>query len=268
MPALAAVTAKTISAPGCVGPMARRASPVTSLVVRWLRRLAALPIALGLIITAPALPARAFDFDTSQMPGFEILTAEDGAMESRNMIVVKYDGPIAPPMAGNLRAIWDEVRMHTRFEKFALRLNSPGGVDAHGMEVVGILQDIRRHMSLATLVAEQDLCASMCVAIFIQGETRYASPASAWMFHGASAVPGAVPSLQMTMRYFELFEERQIDRAFIDFLFENRYVTTPGAYWISGSELAGQSNIITNLLPNWLPSKPSPLPVSGILPRI
>lgn len=211
---------------------------------------------------------QAFALDTSMMAGFEILTAEDGAMGARNMVVVKYDGPITSPMATNLRAIWDQIRMHPRFEKFVLRLNSPGGVDTHGMEVLEVLKDIRQQASLITLVGEHDLCASMCVAIYIQGQTRYASPASTWMFHGASASQGGVPSLTMTMRYFDLFKDRDIDKRFIDFLFENQYVTAPGAYWLSGSELAGQSNIITKLLPNWKPATAEPPPVARILGRI
>jgi hypothetical protein len=202
------------------------------------------------------------------MVGFEVLTAEDGAMEANNMVVVKYDGPIVSPMAADLRSIWEGIKSHSRFEKVILQLNSPGGIDAHGMEVVKILKEIRQQMSLATLVGENELCASMCVAIYIQGEERYASPASAWMFHGASASRGGVPSLAMTMRYFGLFKDRGIDESFVNFLFENRYVTAPGTYWMSGSELAGQSNVITRLLPNWKPAKTKPRPAPGILGRI
>jgi hypothetical protein len=122
------------------------------------------------------------------------------------------------------------------------------------MEVVEVLKNIRRQASLITLVGEHDLCASMCVAIYLQGQTRYASPAITSLFHGASASLGGVPSLTMTLRYFDLFTDRDIDESFIDFLFKNQYVTTPGSYRLSGSELAGQSNIITKLLPNWKPT--------------
>ena len=108
----------------------------------------------------------------------------------------------------------------------------------------------------------------MCVALYIQGEKRYASPASSWMFHGATRPLSNIPSLPMTADHFDLFEERKVDQRFIDFLFDNRYVTTPGAYWISGRELAGESNIITDLLPNWKPADPDPGPGSGILSRI
>ena len=140
--------------------------------------LAALTLAAGLL-TAGATTSHAllFSFDLSKMVGFEVLTAEDGAMEATDMVVIKYDGPIAFPMAKNLQAIWSEIQKNSRFRTVVLRLNSPGGAQAEGEEVISILREIRQHVHLLTLVGEHDLCASMCVPIFIQGETRFASPA-------------------------------------------------------------------------------------------
>ena len=223
-------------------------------------------IALGLLVataTGSAAEAHPFAFDTSQMIGFNVLTEEDGAMDDRSMVVIEYKGPVVYPMAENLRTIWDEIKKDSRFERVVLRLNSPGGTDTHGMEVIDVLKEIREHASLATLVGEGDLCASMCIPIYIQGEARYASPASAWMFHGASRYMSNVPSLAMTVRYFDLLKDRDISTGFIDFLFGNNYVTTPGAYWMSGVELAERSNVITKLLPNWRPAEADPGPVRG-----
>ena len=103
----------------------------------------------------------------------------------------------------------------------------------------------------------------MCVPIFLQGEMRYAGPATSWMFHGAAKGLSNIPSLPATQRYFDLFKERDIDASFTAFLFDNNYVTSPGAYWISGYELAAKSNIITELLPNWQPQEPDPGPLVG-----
>lgn len=64
-----------------------------------------------------------------------------------------------------------------------------------------------------------------------------------------------------------ILRERDIDQTFIGYLFDNHYVTTPGTYWLSGSELADQSNIITYLLPNWKPVKTGlRLAVGGLVP--
>ena len=65
------------------------------------------------------------------MIGFEVLTAEDGAMDNRGMVVIRYKGPIAFPMAENLQAIWAEIRKNARFEQVILELDSPGGT-MHG----------------------------------------------------------------------------------------------------------------------------------------
>jgi hypothetical protein len=223
-------------------------------------------IVCGLMVsTIPASQAHPFSFDTSKMVGFKVLTAEDEATDATNMVVIEYEGPVAFPMAENLQAIWEEVKKNSRFEKVLLRLNSPGGSDAHGLKAIDVLKEIRERVSLITLVGENDLCASMCIAIYVQGETRYASPASSWMFHGASRFMSNIPSLSRTKQYFDLFNDRAIDSSFINFLFENSYVTTPGAYWISGGELAEKSNIVTKLLPNWRPAEAVPGPLAGIL---
>jgi hypothetical protein len=166
-------------------------------------------------------------------------------------------------MADNLREIWAEIRKSGRFHRVALRLNSPGGTDLHGLAVIAVLREIRERVHLITLVNEHDLCASMCVPIYLQGEDRYAGPATSWMFHGAVRELSNIPSLPATLRYFDLFKERGVEGRFTDFLFENRYVTSPGAYWISGYELAEKSNIITKLLPNWQPQDADPGPAVG-----
>src|SRR5215475_5498491 len=78
-----------------------------------------------LVAGAAEADAHPFDLDTSKMIGFKVLTAEDGAMSAKDLVVIEYDGPIVFPMAENLRAIWNEIKKDSRFERVALRLNSP-----------------------------------------------------------------------------------------------------------------------------------------------
>src|SRR5262249_1530812 len=147
-----------------------------------------------------------------------------------DMAGIEYDGPIVFPMAENLREIWTEIRKNNRFQRVVLRLNSPGGTDLDGLEVISVLREIRQQVRLITVVNEHDLCASMCVPVYLQGEIRYAGPATSWMFHGAAKDLSNIPVLAPTLRYFDLFKERGIDEEFTRFLFDNRYVTSPGAY--------------------------------------
>ena len=163
-----------------------------------------------LLATAGPSGAGAFSIDTSKMVGFKVVTADDDRMSARDMVVIEYSGSIAYPMAENLRAIWDQVREAGRFEKVVLRLNSAGGDGAQGEEVVGLLAEIRDEATFVTLVGDNDLCASMCIGVFVQGEQRYASPASSWMFHGASVWMSNIPDPILTARYLDLFRARGV----------------------------------------------------------
>ena len=236
---------------------------------RWYDLLSmVLSAAFAALVSATLAEAHPFPFDNSKMIGFEVLTAEDGATKSSELVVVKYEGPIAFPMTENLRTIWDGIKNSLRFKTMLLRLNSEGGTDVEGRKVIELLGEIRAHIALVTLVGDHDLCASMCIPVYIQGDIRVASPASSWMFHGASRFMSNIPSLTATEAYFGMLRDRDIDASFIDFLFDNKYVTTPGAYWMSGADLAAKSNVITRLLPHWRPADPRPGPWSGILPGV
>jgi len=217
-----------------------------------------------LIAAVPDAYSHPFTFNTDKMAGFRVVTSEEGAMEAKDMVVIEYSGAITSPMAGNLRHIWNEIAMDSRFQNVVLRLNSPGGTETEGEEVIGVLREIRERVTLLTLVAEHDLCASMCIPIFIQGESRHASPASAWMFHGATRSFSNVPSLSLTLHYVDYFKERGVGMKFVNALIEENYITTPGEYWISGDELATESDIVTRLDPNWKPAPPDPGPMGGI----
>jgi hypothetical protein len=251
-------TSAVIAHPVALGGGKTKRCPVST---RSLRRV--LAVGALLLVGAPVAGAHPFAFDTAKMVGFKVLTAEDGAVTAKDMAVMEYDGPVVFPMAENLREIWGEIKKSSRFHRVVLRLDSPGGTDLHGLEVIGVLREMRHEVRLITLVNEHDLCASMCVPIYLQGEMRYAGPATSWMFHGAAKGLSNIPNLAATQRYFDLFKERGIDASFTKFLFDHDYVTSPGAYWVSGYELAGKSNIITKLLPNWLPQDPDLGPVAG-----
>ena len=180
-------------------------------------------LALAIAASAGTAVAHPFAFDIAKMVGFKVLTAEDDAMSADDMVVVRYDGPIAFPMAANLREIWSEIARTPRFKTIVFQLNSPGGTQNEGEAVMQILGEIRDRADLVTLVSEHDLCASMCIPLFIQGETRFASPASAWMFHGASLYMSNIPCLSMTMRYVDYFKHRDVGTTFVNTLVEKKY---------------------------------------------
>jgi hypothetical protein len=101
------------------------------------------------------------------------------------------------------------------------------------------------------------------IPLFMQGETRFASPASAWMFHGPSLYMSNIPCLSMTMRYVDYFKDRDVGTAFVNSLVDKSCLLSPGEYWISGNELAAQSDIVTKLAQSWNPAESNPGPVPG-----
>jgi hypothetical protein len=112
-------------------------------------------------------------------------------------------------------------------------------------------------------VRHDSMCASACVAIFVQGAKRHAGGSSTWMFHGVCAERANVPHLGQTDRFLDLLREAGVATAFLCMLVQEGYVTTPGKFWVSGYELVHvfHANIITDLMEPWRPEPPrAPLP--------
>jgi len=232
-------------------------STAMSVVKKW----AEISLLVGILTCVFALqsPSSASDpnaIDVPEMDGFTVLTSAENASIAPRTVIIEYRGPIVSPMSANMREIWTRISRANRFDTLVLRLDSQGGVDTEGNRVIDTLVSVRERMTLITLVGERDLCASMCVALFIQGHRRYAKPTSAWIFHGASPRENGTPDARMTTRHFEIYRQRGIELDFIDYLRENDFLSRPGGYWISGGELAQRSNIITKLMANWQPTAP------------
>jgi hypothetical protein len=78
----------------------------------------------------------------------------------------------------------------TLSHRVVLFLNSAGGQVEEGDRVIQILNEAKQTHRLITQVLDGNLCASMCIPIFLQGDDRFAARASNWIFHEATR-PGA-----------------------------------------------------------------------------
>jgi hypothetical protein len=78
----------------------------------------------------------------------------------------------------------------TLSHRVVLLLDSAGGQVEEGDRVIQILNEAKQTHRLVTEVLDGNLCASMCIPIFLQGDDRLAARASHWIFHEA-AKPGA-----------------------------------------------------------------------------
>jgi hypothetical protein len=195
----------------------------------------------------------------------EVVTRDMDSSIADGAIVFAYTGPVVHPMRQEIEEAW--VRHRGTVSKVILDLNSPGGSNTHGVEVIRLLEEIRGSVSLVTAVRNGALCASMCIPIFMQGDSRVASPASAWMFHGSSHAFSNVPVPLPTLSYLALLKDRGASEVFLRSLEERRYVLDPGQFWLSGHELSEvhKAGIITRLLPSWQPQEPRNPPFDPML---
>jgi hypothetical protein len=224
---------------------------------RTLRRFG---IALVIAVSAAAGPARA---------GLEVFTAVDNPTIAPDTLVVRLTGKIEPPMAEELSAIWAE--RGAGHGRLLTDLDSPGGSLAETEALVSALAAVRENARVDTLVRHGALCASACIAVFVQGEDRAAGGASVWLFHGACRDPATnVPSIALTDRYLAILRAAGVSEPFLCDLVSKGYVTTPGKYWLSGYELRHvyDANIVTRLLDPWRPEAPYvPEAEPGLAPR-
>lgn len=192
----------------------------------------------------------------SAKAGFDVLTAKENDTIAVDTIVLRFRGNIEAPMAADLRSVWSS--RGAGYKRLLLDLDSPGGSLVETEKVVDVIATIRDDARIDTLVRHGAMCASACVAIFVQGEERSAGGASVWLFHGACYRHSNVPSLGMTDRYIDILRQAGVSEAFLCSLVDKGYVTTAGNFWLSGYELyhVHKANVITRLLEPWRPLPP------------
>lgn len=120
---------------------------------------------------------------------FEMMFVGVGSLDVRDApnddaVYLTWRGKIDAPMASRIAEAF-AAHKHSR-SRVILALSSPGGSLTHGALVVRELQAIARTHQLETVVEARGRCASMCVPIYLQGETRIAAGAARFMFHEVS----------------------------------------------------------------------------------
>ena len=214
-----------------------------------------LAIVLPLLVSGAAIDAHAAQ---TGFPGLEIFTHEDQPGIASDAAGLRFEGQIARPLAGEFERllIADGKPIYKRL---MLELNSEGGELEAVKLVAGVLKKVGSMSALSTRVMDGKVCASGCLALFMQGQSRKASTSSVWVFHGACSANTNVPSLAATDQFLDLLVASGVKRDFTCELVQEGYVTSPGAFILSGYELFHNydAGIITELLPNWRPEEPS-----------
>lgn len=238
-----------------------------------MKRIAALSLLLVLAVTGgaptwadePSLPRETHWYEPPNPLGLEVFTRETLHWMAEDGVGLRYTGPLSGALAGELRALL--LTSPQRFDHVLLELDSDGGNLAHVQEIVAVLQEVRARMQLTTRVTEGSLCASGCIALFMQGQTRKASGSSIWVFHGARGAFTNIPDPAATDEYLSLLSAGGMTESFRAMLQADDRIYRPGSFILSGYELFAvhDAGIITDLLPVWRAEQPV-LP-SGLGPR-
>ena len=88
-------------------------------------------------------------------------------------------------MARRFEEAWREWR--NEGSRVIIDLHSPGGVIAEGADVIRVIDQMKRTHIVDTRIRNRRACYSMCVPIYLQGETRYAAANARFMFHEPTA---------------------------------------------------------------------------------
>lgn len=153
-------------------------------------------------------------------------------------------------------------------KKLTLVLNSPGGLVFEGKQIIETLQDLKKQgVALTTSVKNGTQCGSICLPIYLAGETRKAGTHSSFYFHGVTHAFCNIPNESLTEEYVQLLKSLGASEKLIQHLMAEEAFSTPGEYWMSGKELAeegdgfvtelsGRHSKLTPQCPNRYPARP------------
>ncbi len=130
-------------------------------------------------------------------------------------VVLSWQAEIAVPMVRRFEEAYGEWASQTKV--FVIDLNSPGGSLREGNRLIELITKMKRNHHVVTRVRADNYCLSMCVPIYLQGQTRVAAASSNWMFHEPQQVDyftgedGDGPEFERTY-----FNDRFFERHFVN----------------------------------------------------
>lgn len=105
----------------------------------------------------------------------------DSPVSQPGTVMLTWSGPIGPPMRDRIQVAFEAFQASRK--RFVLVLNTGGGIVSEGERVIELLQRIRQTHRLDTAVPRGGVCGSMCIPVYLQGQTRYGARTSSWLFH-------------------------------------------------------------------------------------
>jgi ATP-dependent protease ClpP protease subunit len=189
-------------------------------------------------------------------------------------VVLNWRGPIAAPMANQIRDAFEAHKQ--KATRFVLRISSQGGLVPEGERVIDMLTQIKVTHQLDTAVTQGDICASMCVFIYLQGQRRFGALTSSWLFHEVAHMDART---KQTTRLDRPAWERLVDKYMRpagvseEWIADMKPRTVNSDYWQTGSDLIrANAGIIHEQLANQTaryvaPSPSAKQPASAQAPK-
>lgn len=188
--------------------------------------------------------------------------------KSDGAITLAWSGRVAGPMALDIRTAFEAQKDRSR--RLVLKLNSGGGSVAEGERVIELLREIKATHEVETVVEQGQMCGSMCVFIYLQGNRRVAALSSLWLFHEISYND---PKTNKILRLDRAAWERLVDKYYaaagVSAAWTERMkpLTVASDYWQTGSDLMREQSGIVHvalgnqrerLIADRAPARPGP----------
>jgi hypothetical protein len=184
------------------------------------------------------------------------VTAKLDVKLDRGTLHLHYTGPVVQGMADALARTFETNRGQSH--RVVLRISSPGGSVDEGERVIDLLRRIRATHKLDTEVLHGDICASMCVPIYLQGERRVAARVTSWLFHRVTRTLNEGDSTRLqelagaSKRLHDLYYiPAGVNAAFLS---EVQSRTDGHDFWQTGADLVARgTGIVTSLIEDLIP---------------
>jgi ATP-dependent protease ClpP protease subunit len=177
-------------------------------------------------------------------------------IDKKEKTIVLIEGLIRAPLSEEFQKLIKEVDLKKQIE---LRLDSVGGSIYETQKLINTLDDLKNNNTgLTTRVDQGSMCASSCVPLFVQGQSRLAGNASSFMFHGVAlyAVTN-IPGEKDTKIMIDTYLKAGIDEKWIQKHIDMKVWSSPNETWYNGKELFEDgSNFVTGSLNNQITFEP------------
>ena len=218
-----------------------------------------LPLVLVLLLAWPLAGAMAADPCATG-------TLRPVKFSKDDKLLLSWVGTVNEKMAAKIDAAYEAHK--GRAKSVELSLHSCGGRTDYMAETIGVLTNIKKTITLTTVVEPGSTCASACIPVFLASDRRRAAMSSLWFFHrswryqlkgGVDAVLTAAPGAYTVDGFLNRFyAPAAVSPAWLGHL--KQVIENNDGYWQTGRDLwDAKSGIITETIGDVQPQDARPV---------